>query len=272
MSEMTQNIRNNRPLSGKRALITGSTSGIGLGIARVLAGEGCDVLLSGFGDPEAIEQLRQSFEREYGVAALFFAADLAHTEQCRNLAAHALGAWGRVDILINNAGIQHVAPVEEMPAERWDTILAINLSAAFHLIAALLPAMKATGFGRIVNIASVHGLVGSKDKTPYVAAKHGLVGLTKVVALEAAGRGVTVNAICPGFVATPLLQAQIDDRMAADGLSRPEAERALLSDKQPSGRFTEVQEIGAAVAFLCSGSAANLTGTSIPIDGGWTSQ
>ncbi len=260
------------PLSGRKALVTGSTSGIGLSIARVLAEQGCDVLLNGFGDPDVIEELRRSFESQYGVQALSLAADLTDPKECRTLANYALKAWGQVDILINNAGIQHVAPVEEMPAERWDAILALNLSAAFHLIAAVLPGMKAAGFGRIINIASVHGLVASKYKAPYVAAKHGLVGLTKVVALETAGLGITANAICPGFVATPLLQAQINDRMTAGGLSRAEAERLLLSEKQPSGQFTQVEEIGSLVGFLCSVSAANLTGVSLPLDGGWTAQ
>ncbi len=256
----------------KRAVVTGATSGIGLSIAKTLAEAGCDILLSGFGSPTMIETLRKSLEAEYNVKALYFEADLVDPQQCRAFINHAFGAWGEIDILVNNAGIQHIAAVEETSTEKWDAVLAINLSAAFHLIAAALPGMKRRNFGRIINIASVHGLVGSKNKVAYVAAKHGLVGVTKVVALETAGQGITCNAICPGFVSTPILDAQIEERMRVGDLSRTEAERLLLSEKQPSGQFAKAEEISALVKFLCSDAAASLTGSALTIDGGWTAQ
>ena len=256
----------------RRALVTGSTSGIGLGIAEELAARGCDIVLSGFGEPDAIVALRQRIEQQYGVRAIHLAADLARAEQCRALAEQAQAALGGIDILVNNAGIQHVAPVQEFPTERWDAVLAVNLSAAFHLTASLLPEMLAGGYGRVINIASAHGLVGSKDKSAYVAAKHGLVGLTKVVALETAGRGVTCNAICPGWVLTPLVDAQIRDRMQKEGLGRRDAEAKLLEEKQPSGEFATPSQIGALAVFLCSSAAASITGASLPVDGGWTAR
>ncbi len=259
-------------LSRKRALVTGSTSGIGLGIARALARAGCDILLNGFGTETEIAELQSGFRREGSAAALYFGADVSKPAECRAMADFALVQWGSVDILVNNAGIQHVAATEDTPAAKWDQVLATNLSAAFHLSAVLLPGMKEKRFGRIVNIASVHGLVGSKGKVAYVAAKHGLVGLTKVIALETAGTGITCNAICPGFVATPILEAQIVERMHAGTVDRAKAEEILLSEKQPSGRFARVEEIGALAAFLCSDAAANLTGAALPVDGGWTAQ
>ncbi len=256
----------------RKALVTGSTSGIGLGIAEVLAGAGYDVVLSGFGEPATISALEQRLVQEYGVRVKHLAADLARAEECRTLASRAQAAFGGIDILVNNAGIQHVSAVQDFPVDRWDAVLAVNLSSAFHLTAVLLPAMLAAGYGRVINIASVHGLVGSKDKSAYVAAKHGLIGLTKVVALETAGRGVTCNAICPGWVLTPLVDAQIKQRMQREGLERRAAEAKLLEEKQPSGEFATVSQIGALAAFLCSEAAASITGASLPVDGGWTAQ
>ncbi len=259
-------------LKGKRALVTGSTSGIGLGIARVLAAQGCDLMLNGFGEAQAIETLRRDIGESSGVRVEYNGADMSRPEQVAALVADAQDKLGGVDILVNNAGIQHVAPVEEFPPERWDAVIAINLSAAFHAIRAVLPGMQRRDWGRIVNIASAHGLVASANKSAYVAAKHGLVGLTKVVALENAQRPITCNAVCPGWVLTPLVQAQIDARAKATGISVDQASRDLLAEKQPSLRFTTVEQLGGVVAFLCSEAAANMTGTQVPVDGGWTSQ
>ena len=256
----------------RRAVITGSTSGIGLGIAKALAQDGCDILLNGFTDDSSLEKITEELRSEYGVAVLYYGADVSRPQECRAMVEFALSEWGQIDILVNNAGIQHIAAVEETTAGQWDSILAVNLSAAFHLSAAVLPGMKARSSGRIVNIASVHGLVGSKNKAAYVAAKHGLIGLTKVVALETAGQGITCNAVCPGFVLTPILEIQIEERMRAGTLSRTEAERLLLSEKQPSGTFARAEEVGALVAYLSSEAAASLTGASLPLDGGWTAQ
>ena len=259
-------------LNGKRALVTGSTRGIGLGIAEKLASEGCDIILNGFGDKDVIQALQERVAEQHGVHVRHFAADISSPADCRALVLDALSINGGVDILVNNAGIQHVAPVEQFTAEQWDAILAVNLSSAFHLTAGLLPAMRTRGWGRIINIASVHGLVGSKYKSAYVAAKHGLVGLTKVVALETAGQGVTCNAICPGWVLTPMVEAQVNDRMRLESIDRGEAEQRLLSEKQPSGQFSKTHQIGALAVFLCSDSAANITGASLPVDGAWTAQ
>ncbi|MDP9051630.1 MAG: 3-hydroxybutyrate dehydrogenase [Acidobacteriota bacterium] len=259
-------------LAGRRALITGSTSGIGLGIARVLAEAGCSVMLNGFGEPSQIESLRAELHRGSGCESCYDPADLSTAEGCRGLVAHSIDKLGGLDIVVNNAGIQYVAPVEDFPAEQWDRILAINLSAAFHVIAAAVPAMRTAGWGRIVNVASVHGLVASVNKSAYVAAKHGLVGLTKVVALELAREPITCNAICPGFVLTPLIERQIEAKAQELGMPREVAVRELLKEKQPSMRFTQVEEIGALVVFLCSNAAANITGASLPVDGGWTAQ
>ena len=253
-------------------MVTGSTSGIGRGIARALAASGCDLFLNGFGEPAAIEALRIEIAKEHGVRVGYFDADVSNPEECRDLIAKVQIEAGKLDILINNAGIQYVAPIEEFPQERWDAILAVNLSSAFHLIGASLPGMRARKFGRILNIASVHGLVASVHKSAYVAAKHGLIGLTKVVALETAGQGITCNAICPGWVLTPLVQHQIDARAAAKGVDPERAAQELLSEKQPSGLYTTSEQIGALVVFLCSPSADNITGTSIPVDGGWLAQ
>jgi 3-hydroxybutyrate dehydrogenase len=258
-------------LKGRRALITGSTSGIGLGIAEELARQGCDILLNGFATPAEIEALQTRLHQQFNVQVRHIAADVSNPNQCRAMALNAL-SFGAVDILVNNAGIQHVAPIDAFPPDRWDAILATNLSSAFHLTAALLPAMRNNGWGRIINIASVHGLVGSKDKSAYVAAKHGLVGLTKVTALETAGQGITCNAICPGWVLTPLVEAQLQTRMQSEAIDRPQAEHRLLREKQPSGQFSTPTQIGALAVFLCSAHAANITGASLPVDGAWTAQ
>jgi 3-hydroxybutyrate dehydrogenase len=259
-------------LKGKRALITGSTSGIGLGISEALALNGCDVVLNGFGSSLEIESLVRRLTSQYHVHVRHVDADVSGRDACLSLAAEAKRELGGVDILVNNAGIQHVAPVEEFPAEQWDKIIATNLSSSFHLTAAMLPFMRNQDWGRIINVASVHGLVGSRFKAAYVAAKHGLVGLTKVVALECAGSGVTCNAICPGWVLTPLVEVQILKNMKEQAISRETAERELLVEKQPSRQFTTVQQIGALVVFLCSPAAENLTGACLPVDGAWTAQ
>lgn len=259
-------------LNGKRALVTGSTSGIGLGIARALAAQGASVMLNGFGDPAEIEALRAALAKEFGVTVLYNGADLAKHDGAGELVRDAESRLGGVDILVNNAGIQHVAPVEEFPLDRWDAVIAINLTSVFQAIRAALPGMKARGWGRIVNVASAHGLVASVNKAAYIAAKHGVVGLTKVVGLETAEIDVTCNAICPGWVLTPLVQKQIDARAAAQGVSVEQAGRDLLSEKQPSKKFTTPEQIGDLAVFLCSPAAANMTGTSLPVDGGWTAQ
>jgi 3-hydroxybutyrate dehydrogenase len=252
------------------ALITGATSGIGLGIAQAFAAAGCRIAINGIATPQEADLLVSRLQRETDV--LFHPADLADPKQCVALIEAAEKRFGAVDILINNAGIQHVAPVEEFPPDRWDAILAINLSAAFHTIRAVLPGMQKRGWGRIINIASTHGLVASIHKAAYVAAKHGLVGLTKVVALENAMRGITCNAICPGFVLTPLVEQQIDDRARQSGATNEEATRELLRERQPTEKFTTVEDIAALAIFLCSPAAANITGASLPIDGAWTAQ
>lgn len=259
-------------LKGRSALVTGSTSGIGLAIARALAAEGADVMLNGFGEPGEIEATRAAIADEFGVRAAFHEADMSSPDQCAGLVRAARDELGGCDILVNNAGIQHTAPIEEFPPERWDAIIAINLSQSFHTIRTALPGMYAKGWGRIVNIASVHGRVASVNKAAYVAAKHGLVGLTKVVALEAAGRGVTCNAICPGWVLTPLIQKQIDIRAAEKALSEEEAKADLLAEKQPSKQFATTEEVGGLAAFLCSPAANQITGQEMGIDGGWTAQ
>lgn len=254
------------------AVVTGSTSGIGLGIARVLAGEGADIVLNGFGKPDEIEATRSSIERTCKVQAVYDGADMSNAAAVRQLIASTIARFGRIDILVNNAGVQHTAPVQDFPVERWDSILAINLSAAFHGIAAAIPQMKQQGWGRIINIASAHGLVGSRHKAAYVAAKHGIVGLTKVVGLETAGSGVTVNAVCPGWVKTPLVEAQIEAIAASKKCTIQEATFELLGEKQPSMTFVTPEQLGGAVAFLCSQAADQITGTAIAADGGWTAQ
>ena len=259
-------------LKGKVAIITGSTSGIGLGVAKVLAKQGTDIVLNGFGDAGEIEAIRRGVEREHDVKAHYDGADMSKGEGVRRLIAATVERFGRVDILVNNAGIQFTAPVEEFPPEKWDAILAINLSAAFHGIAAAIPHMKKQGWGRIINIASAHGLVGSVHKAAYVAAKHGIVGLTKVVGLETAGSGITVNAVCPGWVLTPLVEKQIADIAIQKKISRDDAVLTLLGEKQPSRTFVTPEQLGGTVAFLCSPAADQITGTAIAVDGAWTAQ
>ncbi|HEV7369355.1 3-hydroxybutyrate dehydrogenase [Arenibaculum sp.] len=259
-------------LEGRTALVTGSTSGIGLGIARALAAQGADIALNGFGDPAQIAALRSALAEEFGIRVTHHAADVGKPEEVEAMVAHATSELGKVDILVNNAGIQHVAPVDEFPIEKWQQIVSINLSGVFYGIRYALPQMKARDWGRIVNIASAHGLVASAAKSAYVAAKHGVVGLTKVVALETAQSGVTCNAICPGWVLTPLVQAQIDALAARRGLSPEDAKRELLSEKQPSGNFVTPDQLGQLAVFLCSDAASQMTGTALPMDGGWTSQ
>ena len=259
-------------LSGKVALVTGSTSGIGLGIARTLASAGANVVLNGFGDRELIQSLVAELESKYRVKATYSAADMSKPAEIAAMVAQASRDLGGVDILVNNAGIQHVAPVEDFPTEKWDAVIAINLSAAFHATRAALPQMKARNWGRIINIASSHGLVASAQKAAYVAAKHGIVGLTKVVALETATTGITCNAICPGWVLTPLVQKQIADRAARESLSLDAAKAKLLGEKQPSLEFATPKEIGATALFLCSPAAAQIRGIALPVDGGWTAQ
>jgi 3-hydroxybutyrate dehydrogenase len=259
-------------LKGKVAIVTGSTSGIGLGIARELAKLGADLVLNGFGDPSEIEQIRSGIERDHGVRVVYDSADMSKADAVRGLIDATVNKFGRLDILVNNAGIQFTAPVDEFPAAKWDAILGINLSAAFHSIAAAIPQMKEQRWGRIVNVASAHGLVASTHKAAYVAAKHGLVGLTKVVGLETAGSGVTCNAVCPGWVRTPLVEKQISDIAAEKGISQKEATNELLAEKQPSLDFASPEQLGGTVAFLCSAAADQITGTAISVDGGWTAR
>lgn len=259
-------------LEGKTALVTGSTGGIGLAIARGLAAQGCRIMLSGLGDPAVIEATRAALERAHQVWVLHDGADLTRPAEVVRLIERVVRELGGVDVLVNNAGIQHTAPLEDFPPERWDAILATNLSAAFHATRAALPHMRRRGWGRIVNTASVHGLVASANKAAYVAAKHGLVGLTKVVALETAGTGITCNALCPGWTRTELVEPQIAARARALGVGIEEGARDLLAEKQPSRQFVTVDQLAATVVFLCSDAAAQLTGASIPVDGGWTAQ
>jgi 3-hydroxybutyrate dehydrogenase len=256
-------------LKSKVAVVTGSTSGIGLGIARALAATGADLMINGFGEAAAIDKLRREIAAVHSVRVAFSDADLSKPAGATGLIEHATREFGRVDVLVNNAGIQHVAPVHEFPLERWDAVIAINLTAVFLTTRAVLPQMLARDWGRIINIASVHGLVASVDKSAYVASKHGVVGFTKSVALETATTGITCNAICPGWVLTPLVQKQIDALAARDKLDPEEARVKLLGEKQPSLEFTTPEELGALAAFLCSDAAAQLSGVALPVDGGW---
>ncbi|MFN8790598.1 MAG: 3-hydroxybutyrate dehydrogenase [Bdellovibrionales bacterium] len=259
-------------LKGKIAVVTGSTSGIGLGIARALAQQGASVMLNGLMDPKSGEAFRAQFESEFKTPTTFSAADMSKPSEIRSWLADLQKQFGRLDILVNNAGIQHVAPVEDFPEEKWNAVLAINLSSAFHTIQACLPGMKKQNWGRIINVASVHGLVASAQKSAYVAAKHGLIGLTKAVALETATTGITCNAICPGWVLTPLVQAQIDQLAKSQNLDPEQAKTRLLSEKQPSQNFVTPEQIGESVLFLCSGAATQIRGTTLTLDGGWLAQ
>ena len=257
-------------LKGKTALVTGSTSGIGLGIALSLARQGANIVLNGFGDAEGPKA--EVAAAAPGIRVGYHGADMSKPAEIEAMMAYVAQEFGGCDILVNNAGIQHVAPVDQFPTERWDAIIAINLSSAFHTTRLALPGMKARGWGRVLNIASVHGLVASAEKSAYVAAKHGIVGLTKAVALETATTGVTVNAICPGWVLTPLVQKQVDARAAAGGISNEEAKKQLLAEKQPSLQFTTPEQLGELAVFLCSEAASNVRGQSWALDGGWTAQ
>ena len=259
-------------LKGKAALVTGSTSGIGLAIAQAFAAEGCNLMMNGFGEADAIHRLRDELVAKSGVKVAYHAADMSKPAEIAGLVAETQAALGSIDILVNNAGIQHVARVENFPPDKWDAIIAINLSASFHTIRAALPAMRRKGWGRIINIASTHGLVASTHKIAYVAAKHGLIGLTKVMGIECADSGVTCNAICPGFVSTPLALAQIEVRAKADKLSVEEASRLLIAEKQPQIQFTTAEQIAGLAVFLASDTASNMQGTALVSDGGWTAQ
>ena len=266
----TSEARPAKPVADRVALITGSTSGIGLGIARSLAAAGASIIIHGLAKPGEIADLAGALNREFEVRVTTSQADMASPSAVAGMVEQAIETHGRLDILVNNAGIQHVAPITEFPIEKWDAILAINLSSAFHSIRGALPAMRRHGFGRIINIASAHGLVASPFKSAYVAAKHGIIGLTKTVALECAEEPITCNAICPGYVATPLVDAQIDAQAKAHGISRESVIRDVLLAQQPNKRFATVEEMGAMVVFLASEAAISITGTAIPIDGGWT--
>ena len=259
-------------LKGKTALVTGSTSGIGLAIARALAQDGANVMLNGFGDKTAIEEIRGSIEKDFGVKARYSGANMTKPAEIADMVHTTEKEFGTLDVLVNNAGIQHVANIEDFPIEKWDAIIAINLSSSFHTIRAAVPGMKKRKWGRIINIASAHGLVASTQKVAYVSAKHGLVGLTKVVAMETANDGVTCNAICPGWVLTPLVQQQIDVRAKASGGSVKDEAVKLLSEKQPMHEFTKPESIGALAVFLCSDVAETMTGSAYSIDGGWVAQ
>jgi 3-hydroxybutyrate dehydrogenase len=256
-----------RLLDGKVSLVTGSTSGIGLGIARALAEAGSAVVLNGFGEAADIAAAQAAIETDFGVKVSYSAADMTRPDEIASMIA---ALQGNLDIVVNNAGIQHVAPIDQFPVEKWNAILAINLSSAFHTIRAALPGMRARGYGRIINIASAHGLVGSPFKAAYVAAKHGIVGLTKVVALETAEDGITCNAICPGYVYTPLVEAQIEGQAKAHNIPREQVIREVLLAQQPNKRFATVEELGALTVFLASDAAVSITGAALPVDGGWT--
>ena len=253
-------------LTGKTAIITGSNSGIGLGIAWELARAGADVVLNSFSDTDADHALAAEIATETGVTARYIKADMSKGSECRDLITQS----GRCDILVNNAGIQHVAPIDKFPTDKWDAIIAINLSSAFHTTAMALPMMRAAGWGRVVNIASAHGLTASPFKAAYVAAKHGIVGLTKTTALETAEQPITANAICPGYVLTPLIEAQIPDTMEKYGMGRDEVIKKVMLERQPSREFATVEQLGGTTVFLCSDAAAQITGTTISVDGGWT--
>ncbi len=259
-------------LNGRIALVTGSTSGIGLGVAHALAAAGANIMLNGFGDAARIETLRTEMASSHGVRVGYSGADISKPDQVAGMVADTIRSMGSLDILVNNAGVQFTANVEDFPAERWDQIIAINLSGVFHGMKAAIPGMKAKGWGRIINIASAHGLVASPQKIAYVAAKHGVVGMTKVAAIELANAGVTVNAICPGWVLTPLVEKQLQDRAVRDATTVEQVTRAMLTEKQPMAQFSTPEQIGGLAVFLCSEAARTITGTPLSIDGGWVAQ
>lgn len=264
------NIHSREGLAGKVSLVTGSTSGIGLGIARALAAAGSEIVLNGFGKPEEVADVQAKIAADFKVQVTFSPADMSKPAAIRDMIEKILQTSGRLDILVNNAGIQHVAPLQDFPPEKWDAILAIDLSSAFHTTRLALPSMLANNWGRIINIASAHGLVASPYKSAYVAAKHGIVGLTKVTALETAEQGITCNAICPGYVYTPLVEAQIDGQAKAHNIQREQVIRDVLLAQQPNKRFATIDELGALSVFLASDAAASITGIALPVDGGWT--
>ena len=259
-------------LNGKTALVTGSTSGIGLAIAEALAGAGANVMLNGLGDTDEVEAIRSQLADRTGATVSFRGANLMKPDACARLVAETQGEFGQLDILVNNAGMQFVSPVEEFPVEKWDAIMALNLSAPFHTIRAAVPAMKSGGWGRIINTGSAHSLVASPFKAAYVAAKHGLAGLTKTVAMETAEHGVTCNTICPGYVSTVLVEEQIKDTAKARGMSEQDVKQKVILGAQPTGEFVTVEQIAGFAVFLCSDAAASITGAILPIDGGWTAQ
>lgn len=259
-------------LKGKAAIVTGSTSGIGLGIAEALAAEGVNILFNGFGDKAEIDKVVAETAKKFGVKTAYSAADMSKAADIRGMVKQCEDSFGSVDILVNNAGIQFTANIEDFPEDKWDAIIAINLSSAFHATKAALPGMQQRNWGRIINVASAHGLVGSAHKSAYVAAKHGVVGLTKVTALEQGDKLITANAICPGWVLTPLVQKQIDDRAAKEGKKPEDVSAEMLGEKQSTGRFSTPEQIGALTVFLCSDAAVNITGTTHSIDGGWTAE
>jgi 3-hydroxybutyrate dehydrogenase len=265
-----ENINSQQTLAGKVSLVTGSTSGIGLGIARALAAAGSEIVLNGFGKPEEVADVQAKIVADFKVRVSFSPADMSKPAAIREMIEKTLQSSGRLDILVNNAGIQHVAPLQDFPPEKWDAILAIDLSSAFHTTRLALPAMLRNKWGRIINIASAHGLVASPYKSAYVAAKHGIVGLTKVTALETAEQNITCNAICPGYVYTPLVEAQIEGQAKAHGIPREQVIRDVLLAQQPNKRFATVEELGALAVFLASEAAASITGVALPVDGGWT--
>ena len=257
---------------GRNAIVTGSTSGIGLGIAEAFAASGMNVMLNGFGNADEIEQTRAGLEKDHGIKALYSSADMTKPDEIGGMIETAKSELGSIDVVVNNAGIQHVEPVEDFPVGKWDAIIAINLSSAFHTTRLAIADMKQRGWGRIINVASAHGLVASPFKSAYVAAKHGMLGLTKTIALEAAEHGVTVNAICPGYVLTPLVEKQIPDTAKARGLTEEQVKRDVLLGAQPTKQFVTTEQLGALAVFLCSDEAASITGTALPVDGGWTAQ
>jgi len=258
--------------NGKTALVTGSTSGIGLGIAKAFAGQGANIILNGFGDAKEIETLQDSIAADHGVQVRYDGADLSKQGEIETMMGKAIGEFGGIDILVNNAGIQYVAPVDEFPVEKWNAIIAINLTASFHTVRLALPRMKAKKWGRVINIASAHALVASPFKSAYVAAKHGIAGLTKTVALEVAEAGITINAICPGYVWTPLVQKQIPDTAKARGITEDQVINDVLLHAQPTKKFVQIDEVAALATFLAGDDAASITGAMMPIEGGWTAQ